>query len=299
MIEIRTFRSKRKLRVDLHRKHQQIDEVTGRVKYTYKQVGSFPFIDSKTYPSELNDVLLPEEVLQLKNWLSEAEFAEQFDHDADNLAKFMIRMPQALYNAYSKLSQETKTQDIDFVPNKIMLESLLQKAKLVEHKYNKIIGRNSGILESIGIQTDKLMSDKEYQNLLDAETRIIFKALLDLKQPISRTCSELEEIADRYGKSRERIPPKQLQDWAGVLENRQLKKINRWCYAAAIDLLLKHKINPLEIAKPEKVAEYWAIQYQEKYSFDEAKRTFDLLFNPTNEQKKAVHKAIEAVYKAI
>lgn len=299
MIEIRTFRSKRKLRVDLHRKHQQIDEVTGRVKYTYKQVGSFPFIDSKTYPNELNEVLLPEEVLQLKNWLAEAEFAEQFDHDADNLAKFTVRMPQTLYDAYSRLSQETKTQGIDFVPSKIMLESLLQKAKIVEHKYNKIAGKNSGILESVGVQTDKLMSDEEYQNLLDADTRIIFKALLNLKQPISRTCSELEEIADRYGKSRERIPPKQLQDWAGVLENRQLKKINRWCYAAAIDLLLKHRINPLEIAKPEKIAEYWAVQYHEKYSLNEAKRAFDILFNPKPQQKTLTDKAIEAVYKKI
>lgn len=133
--------------------------------------------------------------------------------------------------------------------------------------------------------------------MLDEASRSLFKALLALKQPISQTCAELEEMARQYGKEKKRIPPMQLKEWAGVLANRNPnKKINRWCYAIASEVLLRHKINPLTIAPPEKVAEYWALHYRRYYTLVEAEQAFITAFNPPEVLKTTIRQVIASVY---
>ena len=300
MIDIVTMRSKFKgIRVDIYRRFRETDPATHKIIHSKKQIGSFKLTPEFTYPDELNEVMAPDEVLQLKNWLADARFAAQFNEEADSLAKFAIRMPQKLYDAYVALAEEAKREEMDFIPNQIMLETLLHKAKLVEQKMNKLRKKPIKILESVGVQTDSLMSDDDYQRLLDVESRALFKALLALAQPISKTCSELEAIAKRYGKNKERISPMQLKEWAGVLPDRKLKKVNRWIYAMAIDLLLAHDKAPLQLAPPERVTEYWVIQHQSQFTLEQAKNEFSKRFHPANAIKPKLLKIIEEQYKSL
>jgi len=298
MLEVRTFRSERKgIRIDLYRKYKHIDPNTKKVKFSYKQLGSFPL--SEGYSSEAVELLQPDEIVQLQNWLAEAHFGEQFNTEADALGKYTIRIPEPLYEAFIRLYLEAKRLDIDFIPNKIMLDSLLRTAKLVQHKIDKINGFNSGILENAGVKSDEILSDEKKQSLLDEESKTLFKALLELNHPIGKICTELEEAAKQYGKVK-RIPPPQLREWASDISSRNPnKRVKKWCYAIAIDVLHKHGINPITIAKPEKVAEYWAIQHQEKYTLKKAHEVFIKIFDVPNNDKSAVIDAITNVYKKV
>ena len=299
MIDIVTMRSKFKgIRVDIYRRFRETDPVTHKILHSKKQIGSFKLTPDFIYPEPLNEALEPDEVLQLKNWLADAKFAAQFNEDADTLAKFTIRMPQKLYDMYIELAEEAKRDEMDFVPNQIMLEILLHKAKLVEQKINKQRKKPISVLERVGVQTNSLMSDEDYQRLLDVESRALFKTLLEIKQPVSRTCGELEAIARRYGKNKERISPMQLKEWAGVLPDRKLKKINRWVYAVAIEALLSHQLDPLHIAPPDRVTEYWLACHQSQLTLEQAKKEFIKQFKPSNEIKPKLIKIIEAGYKA-
>jgi hypothetical protein len=300
MIAIRTVRSKYKgIRVDISRLFRHVDPKTQKVRFSTKQIGSFKLSAEKNYPNELSAVLELDEILQLKNWLAEVKFAELFNEEADELTKFTVHMPQKLYDAYIALSHEAQNFDMSFIPNQVILEALLHKAKLVEQKINKMSSKRCQILEGIGIETDKLMTNEAYQRLLDTESRALFKALIDLKQPISKTCSELEAIAKKYGKEKERISPMQVKEWAGLIPGRNLKKVNRWSFAAAIELLLSHGKDPLLIAPPERVTEYWVGQNYQHFTLIQAKKEFTKLFKPADKSKTTLFKIIETHYKNI
>ncbi|CAN5425402.1 hypothetical protein BH10PSE19_BH10PSE19_04630 [soil metagenome] len=298
MLDIRTFRSERKgIRVDLYRRYKLSDPSTGKAKFTYKQVGSFPL--AQGYSSELLEILQPDEILQLKNWLAETALGEQFNTGADELVKFTVRMPQTVYDALMHLYIEAKRVNIEFIPNQVMLDSLLHKAKLVQHKLDKINGFNSGILEKIGINTEQIISKENKQELIDIESRVLFKTLLELKQPLSKTCTELEQAAKLIGKE-QRIPPPKLQEWAGAMpSHNQNRLIKKWCYAIAIDVLQQHGIDPLTLIPPEKVAMYWAIQQQQRYTLEEAQKKFTQTFNVPNEMVATVKDTIKTVYQRL
>lgn len=297
MLDLRTYRSERNgIRVDVLRKYRHIDDAE-KTKFSYKQIGSF--LLSEGYQSELLELLQPEEVMQLQNWLAETRFAEQFNTEADELAKFVVRMPQQVNDALMRLYIEAKRVDIEFIPSQVMLDSLLHKAKLVQHKLDKINGFNSGILECIGIDTDQIIGENKKQELIDVESRTLFKALLDLDQPIGKTCTELEEVAKQYGKQ-QRIPPPQLREWGGDMASRNPnKRIKKWCYAIAIDVLLKHGINPIGVAPAERVATYWAIQRLERFTLEEAQKKFIKDFHVPTDSRALVVAAIESVYRRI
>jgi hypothetical protein len=300
MLEIRTYRPKKKgIRVDLYRRYKHIDPATHKVKFSYKQIGSFPLQDGYQKQSELLELLQPEDIVQLQNWLAENKFAEQFNVEPDHIEKFSIRTPQLFRGALTRLYMEGKRIGIEFIPHQVMLESLLQKAKLVQHKIDKINGFNCSILESIGINSQAVISEEKAKQLIDTESRSLFKALLNLDQSVGKTCSELEIAAQKYGKKK-RIPPPQLKEWAGDNPNRNPeKRVKKWAYAIAIDVLHQHGMDPLSIIKPEKVAEYWAIQHQEKYTLEEAKKAFIAEFNVSKNNQKEVLAAITNIYKNI
>ena len=151
----------------------------------------------------------------------------------------------------------------------------------------------------MGIQSDTIIHDDKQKELLDEESKILFKTLLDLGQPLGKICTELEEAARRYGKIK-KIPPPQLREWAGDMPNRNPdKRIRKWCYAIAIDVLQQHGINPITIAAPEKVAEYWAIQRQETHSLKQAIEQFIKNFHVSDDKKSIVIDSITQVYKKL
>ena len=297
MIEIRTFRSKKRLRVDLWRQFREIDPKTGRTKYSYKRLGGFPH--ETGCPDDLRALLESDENVQLENWFAESKFAEQFDVKADELMKYALNMPPQFCQALIALSQEAKEWQLEFVPNQVILEALLQKAKLVQNKIGKLSSSLCNILERAGIQDAKIITEEANQQLIDQESRALFKALLSLNQPVGKTCTELEEAAHAYGKDK-RIPPPQIKEWAGEMPGRNIKIVKKWCYAIAIDVLLKHGINPITLVSPEKVAMYWAIQRQNEYTLKEAQKKFIGVFQITdNEIRNEIMQSIQVVYRNI
>lgn len=294
MLEIRTFRSRRRgIRVDLLRKYRHTDPDTHKVRFSFKQVGSFSLLEG--YKSELLELLQPDEILQLQNWLAETHFAEHFDLEADALEKISIRFPGTLLEALNKLYLEAKRIDIEFIPHKIMLQALLNKAQLVQQKIDKINGFPSHILETVGIDTQKSHTVTQ-EELAD---RALFKALLTLNSNIGKTCTEVERAAKKYGKH-QRIPPPQLREWAGDIPSRNTeKRIKKWCYAVAIDVLQEHGQNPANIIPAERIAIYWALQKQESLTLEEAQKMFIQLFSIPSEKQSQVQEAISDVYRHV
>lgn len=294
-LEIRTFRSEKKgIRVDLFRRYSSRNPETGKKKPVRKQIGSF--LLSAGCPSDLLTLLKPDEVIILANWLAEVDFSKQFNTEADAMAKYSIHLPKQVYDALTQLYFESKRLNIDFIPSKVMLECLIQKAKLVQHKIDKENKIHSGILESIGLDT-QVVKSKE----VDTESRILFKTLYEMGNKIGmgKICTQLEEAAKYYGRDK-RIPPPQLEDWAGIKAARKADKpIHDWCFAIAIDVLLKHGVNPITLAKPEKVAFYWARLREDRFTLEEAKREFNKIFNMPDYLKPTVYRAIESVYQRI
>ncbi len=291
MLEIRTKSSPRNgVRVDIFRRYRLTDEVSERIKYNYKQIGSFYLKDG--YDSSMLEYLNPEEVLQLKNWLAEAKFAERLQSEVDDAEKITLRIPKKLHAALTKLYIEAKRADIDFIPSEIMLEALLKRTAIVESIVDKVNGFKSNILNEVGIHVE-LEKPKEF----DQSDRKLFKALLDLDQPLGKTCSELEEAALKLGKNR-KVPPPQIKEWAGLIPGRNLERpVKKWAYSIAIDVLLKNGVNPCAILPPEKIAHYWAMQKTHAITLNEAVNQFELLFKVAAEDKAGVKVMIESIYK--
>ena len=291
MINIRLFRSKRNgVRVELYRKHTFIDNK--KTKITYKKIDSF--LLNKGYTPAILEKLSPEEIIELKNYLAEFEFAEKFNVLPEELTKFTINMPQKVYDALVKLYIEAKSIDIDFVPQKIMLNALINQAKIVQQKVDKHIGFNSGILESIGITTTPLSTPLTETDKI--ESHALFKKLLALNQSIGKTCAELEKAARTYGKAK-RIPPVELRKWAGDIPSRHPnQKILKWAYAIAIDVLQQHNINPMDVENPKKVARYWTLYKRDRYALEEAKQIFLKTFSVPKESEAIVLEEITRNY---
>jgi hypothetical protein len=286
MLDIRVI--KRKLNgfcLSLLRKHKTMNEKTGKPSIKFKWVSSFFLKDGAT--PEVIALLETDEVMQLKNFLAEIQFAEQFDTSADQLTKGSISLSPAFQHTLERLFIEAKRVGIDFVPSEIMLSALLKKALIVEQKIDKINGFKSNIFT--GIQAE--------ENEPNPADKMLFKALINLKQPIKLTCDELEKVAKAIGKNIS-VPPPQLRDWAGEQGNRNPnKRIKNWCYSIAIDVLLHHDINPVQIIPMESVVNYWLLSYQQQYTLKEAKEKFLTLFNIPKDLAPSVSECITDVYK--
>ncbi|MCX7124000.1 MAG: hypothetical protein NTV32_10150 [Gammaproteobacteria bacterium] len=233
-------------------------------------------------------ILDTDEALDLKNWLAEVAFAQQFDSGPEELEKISVHLPPKFYSALKKLSLEAKRANISFTPNQAILEGLLKTAKFLQTKIDKINGFASNILEDIGV------SSAIEAPRVEAGDKVLFRALLELNQPIGQTCSELEEEAIKLGKNK-KIPPPLIKEWAGLMPGLGLeKKVNNWCYFIAGEVLMKHGINPCSIIPPEHFAGYWVIIKKLTLSHKQAIQDFLATFKI--KQSSLIEKAIQSAY---
>ena len=281
MLDIRTYRSDRNgIRIDILRKYRHLDDA-GKVKFNFKQLGSFHL--GNTPAPDLLALLDNEEVLQLENWLAEVQIGQAWKTEVEEMTRVSLLMPPSLLTVMNKIYLEAKRVGIRFVPHEVMLDCLTQKMGLVEGKIDKVNGFSCRLMENAGFKKpDKNGDEKEQQRLADG--RALFKTLLELAQPIGRTCSELEEAALRYGKAK-KIPPPQLREWAGDMPGRnQEKPIKHWCYAVAIDVLAKH-LDSLHAVLPEnRLLSYWGAQQTERLTVNEAREEAIKLFKSLSSQ---------------
>ena len=290
MLEIRTGKSERNgIRVDLYRRYKVMDAATNRASYKYKRLGSF-LLDNG-FDSKLAPLLDADEMMEMNNWLAEVEFAKQFNVEPDDLEKISLHLPAQFYAALKKLSLEARRANISFTPHQVILENLLKTAKFVQNKLDKTNGFVSNILESIGVSAEVAIPKVEVGD------KILFRALLDLQQPIGKTCSELEAEAIKLGKNK-KISPSMIREWAGLMPGRNLeKKVNNWCYYAAGEVLLKHGVNPCEVIIPEHFAAYWAVIKKLTVNLNDALQDFSAVFRVAKKDQVAVAQAIEHAYR--
>jgi len=285
MLEIRTGKSEKKgIRVDLYRRYRVISEITQKGTYKYKRLGSFHLktgIDTK-----LLALLDTDEVLDLNNWLAEVEFAKQFEQKPDELEKITVHLPPKFHEALKKLSLEAKRANVNFIINGAILENLLKTAKLVQKKVDKINGFSSNILEDIGISSE-IETPK-----VEVGDKALFRALLQLDQPIGQTCYELEQEALKLGKNK-KIPPPLVNEWAGLGNDLNAqKKVNNWCYFIAGEVLLKHGINPCDLIPAENFVKYWATIKKLTLSPEAALQEFIKTFSISKDKALYIQKLI-------
>ena len=146
----------------------------------------------------------------------------------------------------------------------------------------------------VAVLNDLNEEELKYQQKLEAESRPLFRALLDLPQPYQQTCAEFERfIKVRYGKEKI-ITRRYLDLWAGRYGT--IKPLPKWLFSAAIDYLFDHHVNPLSIIPVKKVAEHWARPRVTQLSLVEAKRDFVNQFKPESCFLACVDEAIESIY---
>lgn len=296
MLDIRIHYAQRKgYRVELLRKHKYLNQATGKQETRFVVLQSFPLKEG--YPAELLTKLQPEEIMQLENRLAELKFADSLNVSPEDTTKITLHIPTKLLEIEPRLNIEAKSKDIEFSSRHAMLECWLQKLIRLQQKIDHINGFNSGILESVGVNTAEKQSFAKHLDKIDKESRPLFKALLELNQPIATTCRQLEAAAYKYGK-RKQFFKGMLEEWAGIHQDK-LKTLQKWLYAVAIDVLLQNNINPIGIISIQKVAEHWARQQVSMHSLSEAKQLFQALFNPDLKQLSMAHEAIESMYKKI
>ncbi|MBS0349756.1 MAG: hypothetical protein JSR33_00975 [Proteobacteria bacterium] len=299
MLEMRLIKTQKKIRVDVFRRYKSIDPATQKSKFHFKQLGSLGSlpIDHDDFP-ELWGQLEPDEIMQLHNWLAETRFGESFQIAADQLKKVSVRMPIPLLTALTRLSLEAGRAGLDFIPHQIILNTLLEQARRIEEHIDLKNGFKSGILASAGVPV--LPDTLEETNCAsDPESHTLFQTLLDLKQPVGRTCTALEATAARYGKIKKIAPP-QLHEWAGNLKYKNPhKKIKKWCYAIAIDVLHEQGINATQFMSPTRVADFWIRLNVSRYSVLEAPVAFIRLFEVKPEHHAAVMSVIAHIYETL
>ena len=161
------------------------------------------------------------------------------------------------------------------------------------------------MLESLLDESKKILTalnhNKEDQNFFQTynenDNKVLFRHLISLDQPIGKTCFELEEAAKTLLNKEKKIPPPQLEDWAGIKLGRNPdKSIKKWAYGIAIDVLLIHNINPTQLIPYEKVAEYWCLPRHEKLPLKKAIKEFLTLFHIKKEESSRASRMITQIY---
>ncbi len=142
------------------------------------------------------------------------------------------------------------------------------------------------------IYTDE--QKKKFEKRVDAESRPLFKALLEFDQPNAVTCAELQRvIKEKYGRDKP-IKPKFLYQWSG--ESGNLKALQKWLFSAAIDLLWLHKVNPITVIPAYKVAEHWSRLRRNQMTYEEACERFMQEFKPVEQDKASIQEIIKQQY---
>lgn len=300
MLKFSLSRSKKKgVRVYVFRRNSVVEDTKKR--YEHEQLGTF--LLDEGCPNELVEKLTHEEANQLETYLAEIDFAKQFQVEPDALdgfVKISLRIPKPLYELKEHyLDPAAKQATVWFNMSRILLEHYRNAVESTARKIAKIQGENSELinqLQAVGLSLEPKRTESKYQGRLDLEGRVLFKALLQLKQPIIQTCQELEACAKQYGKDK-KFFPSLLKEWAGEILGKAPKEMKKWHFAVAIEVLLKHSINPLTLLSADKVATYWAYSQVEHYGLAEAQSNFIKTFKVPEDDQAVVNEAIERIYK--
>ena len=280
MIEIRAIKSKLNgTRVNILRKTKKQHPVTNKVTYQFKQLGSF-FIEKELIPDSILNTLDEEELFFLNNWLDDAAFSFQFHTLPESMEKVTLSLPENFNTELRQVFLEAKKKGIKFSPHHIMLESLLKESKkmLAELNHNE-------------------EGQRFFHTYNENDNKVLFRHLISLDQPMGKTCFELEEAARILLNKEKKIPPPQLEDWAGIKSGRNPDKpIKKWAYSIAIDVLLIHNINPTQLIPYEKVAEYWCLPRHENLPLKKAIKEFLTLFRIKEEEIARARRAITQIY---
>jgi hypothetical protein len=288
MLDIRLARrSNKPARANVYRKYKN--------KQSPKWVGSFQiFAEDKNEILTLTSLLDETEVLQLQNWIAEVRFfKETMGVEPDELNKTTLLEPAKLSTAVFKLYLEAKKLDIQFIPHKIMREALFKKAKQVQSRVNALNKTDLQLFDESWLKT----AHQEQAEKDDLEAKILFKTLVALPQSLGKTCDELEIASALYRHKPAKIPPAQLREWAGDMPKRHAgKKIKKWAFALAIDVLEQHNINSTTLLSPNKLARYWVLPKKESLTLDQAIRQFIKKFSVEKKHHKAVKAEITRLY---
>lgn len=280
MIEIRAIKSKLNgTRVNILRKTKTQHPTTGKVTYKFKQLGSF-FIEKELIPDQILNTLDNEELFFLQNWLDAAAFSFQFHTLPESMEKITLFLPEKFNTSLQHVFTEAKKKGIKFSPHRIMLESLLEESKKMLKELN--FNENETAF---------------FQTYNENDNKALFRHLISLDQSIGKTCFELEEAAKTLLRKEKKIPPPQLEDWAGMKIGRNPDKpIKKWAYSIAIDVLLIHNINPTHIIPYEKVAEYWCLPRHDSLPLKKAIKEFLMLFHIREEESSRASRVITQIY---
>lgn len=295
MLDIRPVRTKtRGLRINLYRKTEHIDPNTHKSKPSFRQIGSFSL--AKSVPPDIWECLEPDETLQLRNWLNDAQFAAQYDHsEADDLVKLVVRVPKTFYQA---IIEQQHQKGPDFIPNHIMLTALIEAMRDTSTAdASQAIPAPPSPTPVIHTSTPSHKPKRSlYNEEADDACRVIFQRLLEISTPIGQVCTQLEDAALSIGKNK-RISPKILRDWVTPAETaRAGQRPKRWHFAIVIDVLNKNRCDPIQLIGPEHTATYYAIPRKSFLPKEVTKKKFLATFTLKPEQKTAALQAVDHIY---
>lgn len=250
-------------------------------------IGSF---GQRKPPDLLRDKLTKDELYEFENFLSTLDFSKQFFNcEAHELDRFIIKVAPQFQKALYELWEAAKKYDLEFIPEKEMLYGVLNKAKEIEQKINKLSGKKNNILEGLCIN----IYEDSNSIAPDIESKKLFQAMLNLNVSIEELCEEFQNIAQNIYHKNTRFEPHFFKHYAYPNNKTTFPK---WYYTVAIDLLLNHGINPLTIIAPYKVAKHWARLRVNKIPLEKAKQVFLETFKPSKETKTKCLEIISAVY---
>jgi hypothetical protein len=260
---------------------------TGKEIKPSEHLGSFGLRHS---PESIRNKLNDDEQYELDNFLGAIEFSKKFyDTEVHELDRFIIKVAPDFQADLFDLSKLARQYDLEFIPEKEMLYGVLNKAKEIEKKLNKLSGKTVNILEKHGINIDE-MSDSLSPDL---ESKKLFEALLNLGLSEEALCKEFQDIAQNIYHKKTRFQPHFFKHYADPNNETSFPK---WYYTIAIDVLQKHGVNPLKIISPQKVAKHWARLRTDQMSIDKAKQLFLTTFVPSKNVEKRCLEMINIAY---
>ena len=134
----RIDRTKKSPRVTVYRNQRE-----GK-KTVLEHLGSFgkgrPFDHSKANLTDL-------ELYKLQNYEAAMNFGEEvFDCPVDSLSRALFKMPPQLEEALYKIWLEAKKHNIEFLPDKEMLQAVLERAQNVEKELKDLTDGQFSVL---------------------------------------------------------------------------------------------------------------------------------------------------------
>ncbi|ALA24354.1 hypothetical protein AVI51_15080 [Piscirickettsia salmonis] len=264
----------------------------------YESIANLKFSSSVSeYPEKLGEKdkknLSPDEVTSLENWYSCVLFsAKNFGSSIVDLESLIYRLDPKFNDALNELAAAARKHDIDFTPQQIMLDALLEAAKKTEHAIEKKTRKKADILSKVDI--DSRPAGLLYR--LDEKNRGIFEALFGLPCGQAKMIKEFNATAQRYGR-RGDTTLNTLEKMAYPKKGEHPLTVKKWMFSAAIDLLYENQLNPINVISADSVAQYFALQRkQEGISVEECVFIFEKRFDPNKTQLKLAVKAIEKQY---